>query len=169
MHIWPCVLNCAHLALWQCVTVLEACSMKMGNILLLWFEAFPWNEHQLMRRNPELIFCSLTGLTLNPYTKSVNPYTSNIMIINYLEWFGSVEDSQPQSRKEFLEQLKFFFSVIEKTPHILRYICVSPSEDWVLMFWTGVKSTQSKLKIISGRFFTSDLLTSWSMAEWLNV
>lgn len=54
---------------------------------------------------------------MNHYAKSMSPHASNIMIMNYLEWFGPVEDSQPGSMKEFLEQLIFFFSVIEKKPH----------------------------------------------------
>lgn len=43
----------------------------------------------------------------------MNSFTSNIKIMNYLEW--SVEDSQPESMKEFLEQLKFFLPTYPHT------------------------------------------------------
>lgn len=59
----------------------------------------------------------------------MNSFISNIMIMNYLEFFGS-EDSWPGSTKEFMEQLKFCLCNWKKTPYILRYIHLSLSEDY---------------------------------------
>lgn len=81
----------------------------------------------------------------------MNSFNSNTKIMNYLEW--SLEDSQPESMKEFLEQLNFFSPHIFS--HILRYIHVSPNEDdefWC--FELELNLPKAGLKLVLGGFLS---------------